>query len=76
LNPTSQVTWVRAPRPVLDLVGLIVGSLELTGVFALVAFVLGSLLGIAFILRRRLVAHRLPGDDFSLSSDASHFLES
>jgi hypothetical protein len=76
LNPTVEVTWVRFQKPVFDLVGLIVGSLELTGVFAIVAFTLGCTLGIGFILHKRSRPHRLPGDDVSVLSDTGHVIDS
>jgi hypothetical protein len=62
----ADVTWVHVQKPTFDLVGLIVGSLELTGIFALVAFSVGALLGLSFILRSRARPYRLPGEDVSI----------
>jgi hypothetical protein len=50
---------------------LIVGSLELVGVFALIAFLLGSLLGLSLILRVRIGPVRAPGEDLSILTDGS-----
>ena len=71
MHAAVEVTWVRVQKTVLDLVGLIVGSLELTGVFALIALALGTSLGLFFIVRKMRRPHRLPGDDVSLRSDGA-----
>jgi hypothetical protein len=47
------ITWVHVPKPTLDLVGIVLGSLRLAGVAALVAIVAGSVVGLALILRNR-----------------------
>jgi ABC-type phosphate transport system permease subunit len=47
------VTWIRVEKPTFDLVGLILGSLKLTGFVVLIALALGIGLGLALILRRR-----------------------
>jgi hypothetical protein len=52
------VTWVRVDKPQLDVVGLILGSLGLSGGLALAALLLGGLWGAARIRQNR----RLPGD--------------
>jgi hypothetical protein len=52
----------------MDLLGLIVGSLELTLVFALIASFLGSLLGLSIILRRSRTASLAPGADLTIVS--------
>jgi hypothetical protein len=71
VHAAVEVTWVRVQKPVLDLVSLIVGSLELTGVFALVALTLGTSLGIFLIVRRIKRPHHLPRDDVSLHTDGT-----
>jgi hypothetical protein len=45
------ITWVRVEKPVLDLVGIVLGSLGLAGLLAACASVLGLLLG-CFLIRR------------------------
>ena len=52
---TDNVTWIKVESPRLDLVGLILGSLGLAGAIAALALVLGCVLGVAIILRRRRV---------------------
>ena len=69
MNPAMQVTWVKVQHPTLDLLGLLVGSLELTGVFAVIASILGLALGLAFIMRKRL--EHEPGADLSIQKDHS-----
>jgi hypothetical protein len=45
------ITWVRVEKPVLDLVGIVLGSLGLAGLLAAGASVLGLLLGCLLIRR-------------------------
>jgi hypothetical protein len=47
------VTYVRVERPQFDLVGLVLGSFKMAGVIIVVAIVLGGLLGLRLILKRR-----------------------
>jgi len=47
------VTWIRVEKPTFDLVGVLLSSLELTGFILAVALVLGILLGVSLIRRRR-----------------------
>ncbi len=47
------ITWIHVPKPTLDLVGIVLGSLRLAGVAALLAMVLGSAVGLALIVRNR-----------------------
>ena len=47
------ITWVHVPKPTLDLVGIVIGSLRLAGIVAILATVLGSAVGLALILRNR-----------------------
>jgi hypothetical protein len=47
------VTWIKVQKPVFDLVGVVLNSLGLAAICAGVAFVLGTILGLAFIARRR-----------------------
>jgi ABC-type spermidine/putrescine transport system permease subunit II len=52
--PLAQsVTWIKVEKPVFDLVGVVLNSLGLAAICALVAFTLGTALGLAFIARRR-----------------------
>jgi hypothetical protein len=54
------VTWIRVEKPSFDLVGVILSSLELTVVILAAAVLLGTLLGVSLIVRRRRLA--LPPD--------------
>ena len=47
------ITWVHVPKPTLDLVGIVLGSLRLAGVAALLAMALGAAVGLGLILRNR-----------------------
>jgi hypothetical protein len=47
------VTWIRVEKPTFDLVGVLLSSLELTGFILALAVVLGILLGVSLIRRRR-----------------------
>lgn len=49
----ESVTWIKVDKPVFDLVGVVLSSLGLAFLCAAIAFALGSVLGIAFIMRRR-----------------------
>jgi ABC-type spermidine/putrescine transport system permease subunit II len=49
----QSVTWIKVEKPVFDLVGVVLNSLGLAALCAVVAFVLGTALGLAFIARRR-----------------------
>jgi hypothetical protein len=53
------VTWVRVEKPVFDLAGVLVSSLEMSLICAAVALLFGSLLGAALIRR---AAHRQAGE--------------
>jgi ABC-type dipeptide/oligopeptide/nickel transport system permease component len=59
------VTWIRVEKPTFDLVGVLLSSLELTGFILAVALVLGILLGVSLIRRRRAA----PDHPLSLYSD-------
>ena len=61
LAAAENVTWVKVPKPVFDLTGVVLYSLGLAGICALVALTLGSALGVAFIMRTR----RRPRDSWS-----------
>lgn len=53
MAPTpSPVVWIKVDKPSFDLIGVILGSLNLTGAVAGLALVLGLLLGL-FLLRRK-----------------------
>lgn len=62
------VTWVKVPKPTLDLVGVVLSSLSLTGIMAAIACALGAAFGIVLIRRRRRES-RSWGDDISLHLD-------
>ena len=47
------VTWIKVEKPVFDLVGVVLYSLGLAAICAIVALVLGLVLGAVFIARRR-----------------------
>ena len=47
------VTWIKVQKPVFDLVGVVLNSLGLAFICSGIALVLGIVLGIAFIARRR-----------------------
>jgi hypothetical protein len=47
------VTWIKVDKPAFDLIGLILRSLWATTILALGALVLGVLLGLHLIRRRR-----------------------
>jgi hypothetical protein len=64
----AAVTWIRVEKPTFDLVGVILSSLELTGFILAVALVLGILLGVRLIRKRR-PAGAGPGHPLSLYSD-------
>jgi hypothetical protein len=53
IPPPGNITWVKVDKPVFDLVGVVMSSFKLAGLVAGVALVLGALLGLFFILRRR-----------------------
>jgi hypothetical protein len=53
LLAVETVTWIKVDRPVFDLVGVVLSSLGLAGICAGVAFSLGLVLGIGFIVRGR-----------------------
>ena len=61
LLAAQAVTWVKVPKPVFDLVGVVVYSLGLAAICAAVALTLGGALGAAFIVRSR----RRPVDSWS-----------
>jgi hypothetical protein len=55
----EKVMWVQVPRPVFDLVGVVLYSLGLAALCAVIAVTLGSFLGLVFIVRRRRRPHDL-----------------
>jgi hypothetical protein len=57
----QNVTWIKVEKPVFDLVGVVLYSLGLAGLCAIIALVLGSALGIVFIVRNR----RRPQDSWN-----------
>jgi hypothetical protein len=54
--PANAITWIKIEKPTFDLVGVVLGSFELTGFLLVAAVGLGVLLGLSLILRRRLAA--------------------
>ena len=64
---TNPVVWIRVPPPTFDLVGVVLSSLSLAGLLAVLALVLGGLLGSLLILRRR-NAEREPEPFFTLNA--------
>jgi len=60
-QPSPDVIWVPVQKPVFDLAGVVLSSLGLAGICAAVAFVLGTALGVYFILRARRRADPLAG---------------
>jgi hypothetical protein len=66
MNPPSHaITWIKIEKPTFDLVGVVLGSFELTGFLLVAAVGLGVLLGLSLI-RRRQVAAATPLDAVSL----------
>jgi len=55
------VIWVPVQKPTLDLVGVVLSSFGIAGICAAVALVLGTALGVFFILRARRQADPLAG---------------
>jgi hypothetical protein len=53
LLTTETITWVKVDHAKLDIVGVILGSLGLAGALASLALLLGALLGLSLVLRRR-----------------------
>jgi len=56
-EPTPEVvTWIKVQKPVLDIVGIILGSLAATALLSALAFLLG-VLGAVGLIRRRSRPH-------------------
>ena len=53
------VTWIKVEKPNLDIIGLVLRSLATTGVLSVLALLLGALLGLYLIRRRRRSAGQL-----------------
>lgn len=68
LPGAQSITWIKVERPTFDLAGVVLGSLGIAGICAVLAVVLGVVLGVAFILRRR----RHPA---SWASEGLHLLD-
>jgi hypothetical protein len=68
IPPPGNITWIKVEKPVFDLVGVVMSSFKLAGLVAGVALVLGGLLGLLFILRRRAVPG-LPDRTIRLETD-------
>jgi hypothetical protein len=69
LLAVESVTWIKVQKPTFDLVGVVMSSFALAGVCVLVALALGTVLGLAFILRSRAQPPR------SWDDDCVHLLE-
>jgi hypothetical protein len=69
IPPPGNITWIKVEKPVFDLVGVVMSSFKLAGLVAGVALVLGGLLGLLFILRRRAVPG-LPDRTIRLETDS------
>jgi hypothetical protein len=53
LAATDTITWIKVPKPTLDLVGIVISSLSLAGICAVITTALGAALGVSLILRSR-----------------------
>jgi ABC-type spermidine/putrescine transport system permease subunit II len=51
----QSVTWIKVQKPTFDLVGVVLSSIGIAALCVAVALVLGTILGLGFILRRRRV---------------------
>jgi ABC-type spermidine/putrescine transport system permease subunit II len=47
------ITWIHVPKPTLDMVGIVLGSLRLAAVAAVLATALGAVVGLVLIARNR-----------------------
>lgn len=64
------VTWIKVEKPTFDLVGVVLGSFRLAGILLVLAFVLGTMMGVTLIRRRRRRAARTaPLEQVSLHLD-------
>ena len=63
---TQGITWIKVESPKLDVVGVILGSLGLAGALAVLALVLGGLLGLTRIVRAHRQRHSWADDHASL----------
>jgi hypothetical protein len=59
LPPADAITWIQVERPTFDLFGVLLSALKFTVIVVILGFLLGALLGVVFILRRRRVASEL-----------------
>jgi hypothetical protein len=59
------VTWIKVQKPTFDLVGVILGSIIVSGLLALLACLLGALGGIGLI-RRHARSAQEPGSHLTL----------
>jgi len=67
LRAVESVTWIKVEKPTFDIVGLVLGALNLTGVLAAGALLLGVLLGVGLIRR----GTRARSERTSLNLDAT-----
>jgi ABC-type Fe3+ transport system permease subunit len=61
VSQTVPTLFVKVERPTFDLVGVVLSSMGIAGICAATALVLGIVLGVSVILRRR----RHPPESFS-----------
>ena len=52
-QPGESVVWIKVTKPTFDLVGVLMSSLGLTTILVGVAIVLGTVVGLSLIIRRR-----------------------
>jgi hypothetical protein len=65
LIAAESVTWIQVERPSFDLAGVLISSLQITGGLLVIALVLGTLIGLTLVWRRR-GQDRSPAERFSL----------
>ena len=52
-QPGESVIWIKVAKPTFDLAGVLLSSLGLTGILVVVALLLGLVIGLSLIIRRR-----------------------
>jgi hypothetical protein len=62
LGPNEFITWIKVERETFDIVGVLLASLGITGLCIALAAFLGSILGVAFIIRERRARQLAYGD--------------
>jgi len=69
LSAAESVTWIKVERPSFDLAGVLISSLQITGGLLIIALVLGTLIGLTLVWRRR-GQDRPPAERLSLRLQA------